>query len=35
MLLHPAEVDRAYAREQMRAVPHAFFPRHFAPEAAP
>jgi TetR/AcrR family transcriptional repressor of bet genes len=35
MLLYPAEVDRAFAREQMRAFLHAFFPRHFAPGAAP
>ena len=35
MLLYPAEVDRAYARAQMRGFLNAFFPRHFAPEGPP
>ncbi len=37
MLLYPDEVDSAYAREQMRLMLQAFFPRHFAntPETHP
>lgn len=35
LLLYPEELDRDYARSQIRDVLHAIFPQHFAPLEAP